>query len=303
MDLDEKFEKIVGAEAWKKSLELTFSTTRYRVRIESIAHLPRQTAIVAKHSHVLYKLRYFKSGSGVISIDGKLFPVSSDTFFSVAPNVPHSQTHSQKAMADEYTVFLEIEPIKGSVKAENEAVFKDFDRVLDIIVGCPYYFGKDKFGVGKQMERIVDTLSTKSGANLSVVWIELMRLVLDCAKNISELPASIKEKEAFPDGQRASILDSVFRGYEDTTREKVAKMLGVCVRQLDRITGRLYGMSFKKKYLASRMELATTLLEKATELSVDEISRKLGFSSESYFSKIFKEFYGVTPREYRAHEQ
>lgn len=300
MDLDEKFEKIVNAEAWKKNIDVTFSTERYRVRIESVAHLANQTAIVAKHSHVLYKLRCFAQGSGVVSVDGRLYPVAANTFYAIAPNVPHSQTHSQSAAADEYTVFIEIEKVKRGVSAENEAIFRDLDRVLDIIVKCPFYFGHDDHGVCDQMKRIVGLLSSKGGVNFSVLWIELMQMILKSAENIAELPSTGEEKTLPPDGQRASIIDSVFRGYHDRlTRTDVADMLGVSVRQLDRITQRLYGMSFKKKYLCSRMELATTLLEEAPELSVDEISRKLGFSSEGYFTKCFKEHYGITPREYR----
>lgn len=301
MDLDEKFEKIVNAKAWKKNLDLTFSTKRYNIRVESIAHLPQQTAIVAKHSHVLYKLRYFAGGSGILSIDGKLYPVAPNTFFSVAPAVTHSQIHSQTASADEYTVFVEIEPVKRTVSAENEAIFRDLDRVIDIIVKCPFYYGVDKHGVGVRMKNITELLSDKSGFNLSVLWIELMQMILASAKNISELPALREEKRFLPDNQRASILDSVFRSYHDRlTRNDVAGMLGVSVRQLDRITAKLYKMSFKQKYQSSRMELATTLLEQAPELSVDEISRKLNFSSESYFSKCFKAHYGITPKEYRA---
>lgn len=301
MDLDEKFEKIVNAEAWKKNLDVTFSTRRYHIRVESIAHLPKQTAIVAKHSHVLYKLRYFSGGSGILSVDGKLYPVSPNTFFTVAPGVPHSQIHSEKASADEYTVFIEIEQVKRTVSSENEAVFRDLDRVLDIIVKCPFYYGIDKHGVGECMKRIIGLLSAKHGVNLSVLWIELMQMILAAAKNISELPALKEEKTVLPaDSQRASILDSVFRSYHDRlTRGDVANMLGVSVRQLDRITEKLYGSSFKQKYTSSRMELATTLLEQAPELSVDEISRKLNFSSENYFAKCFKEFYGMTPKEYR----
>ena len=300
VDLDEKFEKIVNADAWKKTIDVTFSTGRYHVRVESIAHLAKQTAIVAKHSHVLYKLRCFSGGSGIVEVDGKLFPVSENMFFAVAPGIAHSQVHSQTATADEYTVFIEIEKARRTVSSENKAIFRDLDRVLDIIVGCPFYYGADSYGVGDCMKRITKLLSAKGGVNLSVLWIELMQMILAAAKNISALPASSGEGTFLPDGQRASILDSVFRSYHDRlTREDVADMLGLSVRQLDRITGKLYKMSFKKKYLSSRMELATTLLEEAPELSVDEISRKLGFGSETYFAKCFKAHYGISPKEYR----
>ena len=35
------------------------------------------------------------------------------------------------------------------------------------------------------------------------------------------------------------------------------------------------------------------------ELSIQEISKKVGFNSQSYFTKIFKRYIGVTPVIYR----
>lgn len=36
-----------------------------------------------------------------------------------------------------------------------------------------------------------------------------------------------------------------------------------------------------------------------SEMSVEEISGKLGFNSPSYFRRTFKKYVGKTPREYR----
>ena len=46
-----------------------------------------------------------------------------------------------------------------------------------------------------------------------------------------------------------------------------------------------------------RMERAV-LLMKNTTLSIEEISAMLGYSNHSNFYKAFKEYYGVTPRDY-----
>ena len=44
------------------------------------------------------------------------------------------------------------------------------------------------------------------------------------------------------------------------------------------------------------------LLEKFNnnkELTLNEIAQKLGYSSLKYFSKVFKQYYGISPKEYR----
>ena len=54
-----------------------------------------------------------------------------------------------------------------------------------------------------------------------------------------------------------------------------------------------------KEYLNSkRIEKAAQMLL-LTDVSVDEISREVGFSSAAYFSKLFKKYKGISPLKYR----
>lgn len=57
------------------------------------------------------------------------------------------------------------------------------------------------------------------------------------------------------------------------------------------------GRKFTEILLEKRMERAVLLL-KNTTLSIEEITAMLGYSSTSNFYKAFKEYFGVTPREY-----
>lgn len=53
----------------------------------------------------------------------------------------------------------------------------------------------------------------------------------------------------------------------------------------------------EEKHRQKAIKAETLLL--STDLSVDEISLKVGFSSTQHFRKIFKKRYGVTPNEFR----
>jgi len=44
------------------------------------------------------------------------------------------------------------------------------------------------------------------------------------------------------------------------------------------------------------------LLIEGDNLSVSEIAYSVGFSTSSYFSKCFKQHYGVTPTDYATHK-
>ena len=48
-----------------------------------------------------------------------------------------------------------------------------------------------------------------------------------------------------------------------------------------------------------RLESAAQLLRES-QLTISEITARVGFNSNSYFSTCFKALYGVTPRNYQA---
>ena len=50
----------------------------------------------------------------------------------------------------------------------------------------------------------------------------------------------------------------------------------------------------------NKMRLKNALIDiKNTNLSISDITKKYGFKSHSYFSKIFKQHYGISPLQYR----
>ena len=61
---------------------------------------------------------------------------------------------------------------------------------------------------------------------------------------------------------------------------------------------REYGCSFTEYVNRKRMSVAMMML-KHTEMTVSEIARAVGFESDNYFYKVFKERQGLTPNEYR----
>ncbi len=53
------------------------------------------------------------------------------------------------------------------------------------------------------------------------------------------------------------------------------------------------------QYLNQRRLEAACQLLRDTDFSVSDISSLTGFSSQSYFTQIFRKFYGITPIKYR----
>lgn len=63
-----------------------------------------------------------------------------------------------------------------------------------------------------------------------------------------------------------------------------------------------FGLSYKNIADDVRKEHAVDFLEK-TDLKVSEIAQRLGYANSSNFSKAFKNWTGLPPKEYREHAQ
>ena len=67
---------------------------------------------------------------------------------------------------------------------------------------------------------------------------------------------------------------------------------------LSEIFSKQMGVPLKKYILDFRITQSEEFLF-TSDWSVDYISQICGFNSPSYFSKIFKEYHGISPTEYR----
>lgn len=78
----------------------------------------------------------------------------------------------------------------------------------------------------------------------------------------------------------------------------LAALMNVSVRQLERSFRKEIGLSPNRYYSRMRIERAHQLIVQ-TELSITEIGVACGFSSNSAFSKKFREAFGITPHSVR----
>ena len=81
--------------------------------------------------------------------------------------------------------------------------------------------------------------------------------------------------------------------------DQFADRFGLNVSTASREFKRITGKSFTKYITDRRIQVSRDLLF-STQSSVSEIARQVGFSSDSYFIKVFKETEGITPAQFRA---
>ena len=79
---------------------------------------------------------------------------------------------------------------------------------------------------------------------------------------------------------------------------KLASLIGLSPSQTLKKVRAATGKSVNQYIRELRLRKATKLI-KNTDLSIAEISYKVGFGSQSYFNTTFRKCYGVTPGEYK----
>lgn len=89
---------------------------------------------------------------------------------------------------------------------------------------------------------------------------------------------------------------------ENLSVEEIAGKVYLSADHLTRQFKKQTGQTLIDYIIEQRMILAKELLEQG-QLTITMISAKVGYSNYSYFTKIFKKHYGMTPREYQAKYQ
>lgn len=85
---------------------------------------------------------------------------------------------------------------------------------------------------------------------------------------------------------------------EPLTLERLAAVAGLSPTYFSSLFIRVMGHSFREQINRVRVEEAKRLLT-ATDYSLSQIAVTVGFSDQSYFSKVFKRVTGLTPNRYR----
>lgn len=86
--------------------------------------------------------------------------------------------------------------------------------------------------------------------------------------------------------------------YDDYSAPKIAKSLAMSLSKLNRLFRMMYDTSLHAYVQEMRLEYAASLLCE-TRMNVSEAAARAGYNNMSYFSKSFRERYGMSPKEYR----
>lgn len=130
--------------------------------------------------------------------------------------------------------------------------------------------------------------------NLIEIHMRLQNFFTDQAGSVSK-PQLNETDKGFVEKLRKEIEKQLSN--PDTNVEDLGAALGFSRVQLYRKTKALTGYAPNELLRIARLKKAASLLA-ATEKSIAEVTYEVGFSSPSYFTRCYKEFFGESPTDY-----
>jgi len=152
--------------------------------------------------------------------------------------------------------------------------------ISELIEKCYIEFTSNK----KYKERMVEII-------LSELFISLIRE----ETSVEKLP--ITPHRSNEDTMKI-LMDYLATHYQSASIADLAKLCNYSERQISRIIKNEAGVGFAELRNHFRLEKSCVLL-KNSNLTIREIRKCIGFSSDSYFVKVFEKKYQVSPIEYK----
>jgi AraC-like DNA-binding protein len=87
--------------------------------------------------------------------------------------------------------------------------------------------------------------------------------------------------------------------HRDISRDEVARHAGISPSHFSRLLKERTGRSFTELLRQCRVDLACTLLQNSDQ-TLTEIADNCGFCDQSYFTRVFQDVKGATPKQFRA---
>ncbi|MBQ6451115.1 MAG: helix-turn-helix transcriptional regulator [Solobacterium sp.] len=230
------------------------------------------TYSVSKHLHKNWEIIYCTGGGGELIYGGKSYLYEEDTVAVIPPNCPHVNksdrgfTNIHTQLADVALSITEPVIITG---LKNQNLRNAFE-------GLFYYYSE-----GNQESAVILPIYSQ----LIVTMVEVM----------------ISHDEGYTDVVR-QIADEILKNYPDPNFD-----LNSCLHSysfskeyLKRIFKQEMGMTPRQFLTEKRLENAAKNLTIGSEKqNISEIARKCGYTDPLYFSKLFKNKYGVSPKNYK----
>ena len=237
-----------------------------------------------------FEMLHVLSGSGIITIKDKIYPIVPNTVYLVSGNDAHySSPDVPKLYIRNKIVFSNAELLSAAeyfgCKNCILDLFENGGAAIKLSDECSKELDSLFFHLIESLKEDGDKACLRVFSNLLSILktvLESEEVNIPCIKNkLSDILAFINENIS-----------------KHLTLDLIAKKTGISKYYLCHSFASQVGMTVFEYIRIARISKAMKLLVQTAE-SISEISLETGFESFAYFSKVFREHVGMTPSEYR----
>ncbi len=235
-----------------------------------------------RHNHRETEIVYIKSGHCIMGVGEEFVPLKERDSIIVYKGVPH---------------WFMVDKGEGCQIAQVEyyvSVPEDLQESLSVFRPARYHKLTDSEEVRELIEGIGRLYRTGGGAELADTAMKMLFLLL-----FLELSAQIDKNGQRKSGKMERLIGYINENYAyDISIEELAERFGYSSRYIRKCFKEETGISCSQYIISLRIERAKELLWSGSG-TVTETAAATGFNSSQYFCRIFRQYTGMTPMEYR----
>lgn len=253
-----------------------------------------------KHKHNYIEVIYMCQGETTHIIDGQQVVLKTGELLFLNQHATQEIFPARESdIGVNFIILPEFFDTAFQMLGEEENLLRDF------LVGCLcndtryasylHFRVSDVLPVQNLVENMVWTLLHDQPGKRSINQVTMGLLFLHlmhCTDKISHTLESYDQKLIF------QVLKYIEENYKEGELTELAVILGVNIYWLSRTVKRLTGRTYKELLQIKRLNQAAFLLSN-TRLPVTDISIAVGYDNTSYFHRIFRNYYHLSPKEYR----
>lgn len=250
------------------------------------------------HSHDFFELLYVLNGTVEHYTDNTPQLLKPGDICIIAPKVIHGIGTCKKD-----TLLMSV-VLRASTFAETFFNILQEDAMLTAFFTRALYSGGTGIlyfntGYDREIQQILLTMLYEFRSNKPYNDIMLNNLMTACFILLLRSHAdSVKTKDASPNSAIVPILHYLQNNSENLTLHQLAQHFSYSDRQMTRLLVQSTGQNFTQLIQRLKLEKARILLAHSN-LSIQEIINRCGYTNPTYFYRLFAKNFQMTPASYR----
>lgn len=267
----------------------------FNFTLYDLKYFDRRINLIDKHWHEELEFLYINQGCVRLLFDGEYSNLSGKTLVYLPSGVKHKLLSLGSEKIQIYSLVFSKKLI--GIEADHHSYFNSTSLFNHVKI-CPLE-EKDFSNVELLIQEIILSYSEKINNGELLIRGNLFLIFYNLFKNENEFNKSSMIEENKNDYRLEVVTKFVKENLQkNITLSIVANLVNLHPSYFCSLFKKEYGVTFFSYLTEIRMNKARLLL-RTTNLAIIDISFACGFSSNQYFSTLFKKKFHISPKKYR----